>query len=239
MRRSCSSGSPTKGQRFRHHLTCYLLRPPGPYWTSFCKASTIQIHRNGFGKSNPGGKPRQAAVRGFGSNRAPMRSTAPVVDADTPSEAGCADSLDGCEDSKRGRTVAFGYRRCRNGAGAPPLVPVSIRGAPLLLKTFRCVAASGHQHRTHSAGLKKHKTGRQCERLVPRFLRAISELRQARLPHLVQLGETLHSWSQEIATMWRFTRNKGITEGFHTKMEVLQQQAYGFCNFQTTDSELR
>ena len=32
--------------------------------------------------------------------------------------------------------------------------------------------------------------------------------------------------------MWRFTRNNGITEGFHTKMEVLQRQAYGFRNFQ-------
>ena len=36
---------------------------------------------------------------------------------------------------------------------------------------------------------------------------------------------------EEIATMWRFTRNNGITEGFHTKMEVLQRQAYGFRNF--------
>jgi hypothetical protein len=48
---------------------------------------------------------------------------------------------------------------------------------------------------------------------------------------LVQLGQTLHSWSVEIAMMWRFTRNNGITEGFHTKMEVLQRQAYGFRNF--------
>lgn len=31
--------------------------------------------------------------------------------------------------------------------------------------------------------------------------------------------------------MWRFTRNNGITEGFHTKMEVLSRQAYGFRNF--------
>ncbi len=43
---------------------------------------------------------------------------------------------------------------------------------------------------------------------------------------------TLADWSAEIATMWRFTRNNGITEGFHTKMEVLQRQAYGFRNFQ-------
>jgi transposase len=80
--------------------------------------------------------------------------------------------------------------------------------------------------------LKKHKTRKQCERLAPRFLRAIYDLRQARLSHLVQLGDTLQSWSKEIATMWRFTRNNAITEGFHTKMELLQRQAYGFRNFQ-------
>ena len=80
--------------------------------------------------------------------------------------------------------------------------------------------------------LKKHRTRQQCEPLARRLLRAVYQLRQARLPQLVQLGETLHSWSEEIATMWRFTRNNAITEGFHTKMEVLQRQAYGFRNFQ-------
>jgi hypothetical protein len=38
--------------------------------------------------------------------------------------------------------------------------------------------------------------------------------------------------SQEIATMWRFTRNNGITEGFHNKMETISRQAYGFRNFE-------
>ncbi len=79
--------------------------------------------------------------------------------------------------------------------------------------------------------LKKHRTRNQCSDLIPRFLKAIHQLRQAGLAQLVQLGETLQSWSLEIATMWRFTRNNGITEGFHTKMEVLQRQAYGFRNF--------
>jgi transposase len=79
--------------------------------------------------------------------------------------------------------------------------------------------------------LEKHRTRKHCQRLAPRFLRAIYQLRQAELPQLVTLGDTLHSWSQEIALMWRFTRNNGITEGFHTKMEVLQRQAYGFRNF--------
>lgn len=80
--------------------------------------------------------------------------------------------------------------------------------------------------------LKKHRTRKQCEQLAPRFLRAVYQLKQAVLPQLVALGDTLSSWSEEIAAMWRFTRNNAITEGFHTKMEVLQRQAYGFRNFQ-------
>ena len=79
--------------------------------------------------------------------------------------------------------------------------------------------------------LKKHRTRKQCVPLVNRFLKALYELSQAGLAQLVQLGQTLASWSVEIAAMWRFTRNNGITEGFHTKMEVLQRQAYGFRNF--------
>jgi transposase len=80
--------------------------------------------------------------------------------------------------------------------------------------------------------LKKHRTRKQCQKLIPRLLRAIFQLRNAGLAPLVQLAHTLSSWSQEIVAMWRFTRNNGITEGFHTKMEVLQRQAYGFRNFQ-------
>ena len=80
--------------------------------------------------------------------------------------------------------------------------------------------------------LKKHKTRRQCEKLAPRFLRAVVGLRQFGLAQLISLGETLHSWSEEIARMWRFTRSNGITAGFHNKMETLNRQAYGFRNFE-------
>src|ERR1043165_7930839 len=81
--------------------------------------------------------------------------------------------------------------------------------------------------------LKKHKTRKQCQKLVPRFLRAVVDLRQSGLSQLVVLGETLHSWSEEIARMWRFTRSNGITEGFHNKMETISRQAYGFRNFES------
>ena len=62
--------------------------------------------------------------------------------------------------------------------------------------------------------------------------RAIDQLRQTDLAALSQLGETLNSWNSEIAAMWRFSRNNGITEGFHNKMETISRQAYGFRNFE-------
>jgi len=80
--------------------------------------------------------------------------------------------------------------------------------------------------------LKKHRTRRECERLVPRFFRAIQQLREAGLVQLVQLGQTLYAWREEIVCMWRFSRNNGITEGFHNKMELISRQAYGFRNFE-------
>ena len=79
--------------------------------------------------------------------------------------------------------------------------------------------------------LEKHHNQRKCRQLATKFLRNVDYLRTCGLASLVQLCNTLHSWREEIACMWRFTRNNGITEGFHTKMEVLQRQAYGFRNF--------
>lgn len=80
--------------------------------------------------------------------------------------------------------------------------------------------------------LKKHRTRNQCAPLIQRLLRAIDALRHCGLPQMMQLGETLHSWRNEIACMWRFTRNNGITEGFHNKMELISRLAYGFRNFE-------
>ena len=79
--------------------------------------------------------------------------------------------------------------------------------------------------------LKKHRTRRQCQPLAARYLKAVDQLRESGLAQLVQLGETLHNWRNEIGLMWRFTRNNSMTEGFHTKMELINRQAYGFRNF--------
>jgi len=69
-------------------------------------------------------------------------------------------------------------------------------------------------------------------RHINSFLRAIERLQAWGLKPLVQLAETFNSWKEEIARMWRFTRNNAITEGFHTKMEMISRRAYGFKNFE-------
>jgi transposase len=79
--------------------------------------------------------------------------------------------------------------------------------------------------------LLKHRTARQCRQLIPAWLDHLRELAYSNFPHLEQLGRTLSSWSNEIVRMWRFTRNNGITEGFHTKMELISRRAFGFRNF--------
>jgi transposase len=71
----------------------------------------------------------------------------------------------------------------------------------------------------------------KCRQLAPLLLSLIDQLRNSPLAPLATLGETLYSWRNEIACMWRFSKNNGITEGFHTKIELLQRQAYGFRNF--------
>jgi len=79
--------------------------------------------------------------------------------------------------------------------------------------------------------LHKHCTARYCRRLIPLFLNKIEQLINSGLAALQQLGRTLGSWKEEIVRMWRFTRNNGITEGFHNKMEMISRRAFGFRNF--------
>jgi hypothetical protein len=53
------------------------------------------------------------------------------------------------------------------------------------------------------------------------------------------LGTTIDSWKQEVAAMWRFSKNNGITEGFHNKMEMIARRAYGFRNVNNYRTQVR
>lgn len=78
----------------------------------------------------------------------------------------------------------------------------------------------------------KCRTKKNSQPLIRRLLDWIWKLRYSGLPPMETLADTLDNWSAEIACMWRFTKNNGITEGFHTKMEMIQRRAFGFKNFE-------
>jgi transposase len=78
----------------------------------------------------------------------------------------------------------------------------------------------------------KHQTVARVKRLIPRLLSYIKKYKAENFAPMQTLAKTLHSWRGEIAAMWRFTKNNGITEGFHRKMKLIQRRAYGFRNFQ-------
>ena len=56
--------------------------------------------------------------------------------------------------------------------------------------------------------------------------------RQSPFASMKTLARTLSAWQEEVARMFRFARNNGITEGFHRKMKLIQRRAYGFRNFE-------
>lgn len=93
-------------------------------------------------------------------------------------------------------------------------------------------AVSQFKKRLHRLLMKKHRTAKQCKRLIPLFLRMIELLKESPFESLNTLGKTLFQWREEIVRMWWFTKNNDITEGFHRKMKLIQRRAYGFRNFE-------
>ena len=88
------------------------------------------------------------------------------------------------------------------------------------------------KHRLHRLLMKKHCKARACKRLLPVFLNKLNQLKQSEFKSLRTLGKTLYQWREEVVRMWRFTKNNGITEGFHRKMKLIQRRAYGFRYFE-------
>jgi transposase len=77
----------------------------------------------------------------------------------------------------------------------------------------------------------KTQTQRDCRRHIAQLGEYLAELGNSNLSQMQTLAQTLTSWQEEIACMWRFAKNNGITEGFHRKMKLIQRRAYGFRNF--------
>lgn len=79
--------------------------------------------------------------------------------------------------------------------------------------------------------LKKHLNHQEAKDLIPQFLWHLNECLSSPWEALQTFGKTLKSWMEPIVRMWRFTKNNGITEGLHNKMEMISRRAFGFRNF--------
>lgn len=77
--------------------------------------------------------------------------------------------------------------------------------------------------------LLKAQKAKRVKKLLPEFLALIEQFSNSPAKTLAQ---TLQSWLEPIVRMWRFTKSNGITEGFHTKMEMISRRAFGFRNFE-------
>jgi len=82
--------------------------------------------------------------------------------------------------------------------------------------------------------LLRHKglSKASCRRHIRELFTLIGQLRDSGFEPAQTLAKTLTDWSEEIARMWRFSRNNGVTEGFHRKMKLIQRRAYGFRSFE-------
>lgn len=85
------------------------------------------------------------------------------------------------------------------------------------------------KHKLMKYMLLKTLPARRARKKLPGLLTLINQLEAS---PLCGLAKTLRSWLEPIVAMWRFSKSNGITEGFHTKMEMISRRAYGFRNFE-------
>jgi transposase len=107
-----------------------------------------------------------------------------------------------------------------------------LRLARLLAAFPAFVPIYEQMHRLRELLNIKHRTRRACKPLTRELVAFIDRLAASCLEPMVTLANTLRSWAEPIACMWRFSKNNGITEGFHRKMKLIQRRAYGFRNFE-------
>ena len=79
---------------------------------------------------------------------------------------------------------------------------------------------------------RKHQTAKGCKRNIRELKTMMKQMKYEATQEFERLAETISDWFTPIIRMWRFTKNNGITEGFHRKMKLIQRMAYGYRNFQ-------
>lgn len=83
----------------------------------------------------------------------------------------------------------------------------------------------------HELLCRKTLNAKKLKPAIKEFLFIIDKLRESQFESMQTLANTFESWQEEILRMLRFSKNNGITEGFHNKMKLIKRRAYGFRNF--------
>ncbi|MBR4597517.1 MAG: ISL3 family transposase, partial [Opitutales bacterium] len=79
---------------------------------------------------------------------------------------------------------------------------------------------------------RKSQTAKQCKVNIRELKGMMRQMKYEATREFESLAETISEWFSPIIRMWRFTKNNGITEGFHRKMKLIQRRAYGYRNFE-------
>ncbi len=85
------------------------------------------------------------------------------------------------------------------------------------------------KQRLTSLLLIKTANAQRVRRELPKLLALLQQFVQSPAK---ALANTLIAWLEPIVGMWRYSTSNGITEGFHTKMEMMSRRAFGFRNFE-------
>ena len=79
---------------------------------------------------------------------------------------------------------------------------------------------------------RKSQTAKQCKVNIRELKEMMKQMKYNATIEFERLAETISEWFSPIIRMWRYTKNNGITEGFHRKMKLIQRRAYGYRNFE-------
>lgn len=79
---------------------------------------------------------------------------------------------------------------------------------------------------------RKSQTAKQCKVNIRELKEMMKQMKYNATMEFEKLAETISELFAPIIRMWRYTKNNGITEGFHRKMKLIQRRAYGYRNFE-------
>ena len=134
----------------------------------------------------------------------------------------------GAEEGKVNRKITYPLRKRRERLKAQEMERLKsfFRGNPAIELAYE------FKEKLCELLNKKSQTAKQCKNNIRKLKGMMKVMRYEAPTEFGKLAETISEWFAPIIRLWRFTKNNGITEGFHRKMKLSQRRAYGYRNFE-------